>query len=417
MEYAVECPHCGAAAPLAWSDLHYLSSEEAADDDERAASARMACRSCGSLWGHERLPAACEAGRWQARGDGRWAGHWMDEGDARPILRDGNGVARPWPIAVAMSIWGGYSLSASWADMVEAHLRSRGDPAARKTFVNTWLGEAWSVEATEMDEATLAALRQPMPDGAPPWTQHVTAGVDVQAGTAGQSWLSVAVVGWGFKDSVAILDRKEFHGPIDTPQATAWLDLAEWLKSKPTYNRLPIRNVMVDVGYEPVVVHDAIAHLRRAAHGRVLAVRGASSVDAPIFKRGRGGGRHRKAGVIYAGAHKAKTFLMSRFSGWGVEGDWPKAAISDGVSDDALAELAAERLVTKKGKRIWQQTRPRNELLDCAVYALAGYRLSNPDMLPPDAWEVALAARDDGEAKEELSAAEIMRLRRARRIG
>ena len=106
--------------------MHYLSSEEAADDDERAASAHMACRSCGSLWGHERLPAACEAGRWQARGDGRWAGHWMDEGDARPILRDGNGVARPWPIAVAMSIWGGYSLSASWADMVEAHLRSRG---------------------------------------------------------------------------------------------------------------------------------------------------------------------------------------------------------------------------------------------------------------------------------------------------
>ena len=120
MEYAVECPHCGAAAPLAWSDLHSLSSEEAADDDERAASARMACRSCGSLWGHERLPAACEAGRWQARGDGRWAGHWMDEGGTRPILRDGNGVARPWPIAVAMSIWGGYSLSASWADMVEA---------------------------------------------------------------------------------------------------------------------------------------------------------------------------------------------------------------------------------------------------------------------------------------------------------
>jgi phage terminase large subunit GpA-like protein len=48
------------------------------------------------------------------------------------------------------------------------------------------------------------------------------------------------------------------------------------------------------------------------------------------------------------------------------------------------AQLTSERLVTKHHmgvpKMVWQLTRPRNEALDCAVYALAALRLVHPNL-------------------------------------
>jgi phage terminase large subunit GpA-like protein len=61
--------------------------------------------------------------------------------------------------------------------------------------------------------------------------------------------------------------------------------------------------------------------------------------------------------------------------------------------DEYFAQIGAERLVTKfRGSRPfqeWVQTRPRNEALDCLVYALAAMRLSNVDLAQVTARRVA----------------------------
>jgi phage terminase large subunit GpA-like protein len=52
-----------------------------------------------------------------------------------------------------------------------------------------------------------------------------------------------------------------------------------------------------------------------------------------------------------------------------------------GRSDEYFAQLTAEKLVTRyrKGykRKEWVQTRPRNEALDCRVYAIAALAILN----------------------------------------
>ena len=80
------------------------------------------------------------------------------------------------------------------------------------------------------------------------------------------------------------------------------------------------------------------------------------------------------------GVDQAKTLLYGRLQltqpGPGYI-HFPKEAAFD---DEYFAQLAAERLVTKvRGTRPfkeWVQLRPRNEALDCLVYALAAARLA-----------------------------------------
>ena len=56
----------------------------------------------------------------------------------------------------------------------------------------------------------------------------------------------------------------------------------------------------------------------------------------------------------------------------------------DGLNDEYFRQLTAEKIVTKftRGykKRVFQKIRPRNEALDCFVYAIAAYAILNVDV-------------------------------------
>ena len=56
----------------------------------------------------------------------------------------------------------------------------------------------------------------------------------------------------------------------------------------------------------------------------------------------------------------------------------------DDLHDEYFRQLTAEKIVTKfvRGykQRIFQKIRPRNEALDCFVYALAAYAILNIDV-------------------------------------
>lgn len=73
---------------------------------------------------------------------------------------------------------------------------------------------------------------------------------------------------------------------------------------------------------------------------------------------------------------------------------------SDGLEDEYFKQLTAEKVVTKyqKGfkRRIYEKIRPRNEALDCLVYAYAAYAIIGLNVN-------ALADRLDEEPSEKPS--------------
>ena len=56
----------------------------------------------------------------------------------------------------------------------------------------------------------------------------------------------------------------------------------------------------------------------------------------------------------------------------------------DDLNDEYFRQLTAEKIVTKftRGykKRVFQKIRPRNEALDCFVYAISAYAILNVDI-------------------------------------
>jgi phage terminase large subunit GpA-like protein len=130
----------------------------------------------------------------------------------------------------------------------------------------------------------------------------------------------------------------------------------------------------------------------KSAAGRV-AVKGITGMGRPLIedekkRRQRLRNRRKKAAHVEPlGVDQGKALLYARLK-LPVPGPaylhFPRDPAFD---DEYFAQLAAEKLVTKiKGTRPfqeWVQTRPRNEALDCLLYALAALRLSGKTPAAP----------------------------------
>ena len=392
LTFAIPCPKCGHRAAIQWEDVTYCSAETHPDIEDRADTAMMRCRACNDLWGHEELPDATREGRWQHNEGGKYQGAWVDENGRRPVLRTPDGYPLKWPQSVGFYIWSGYSHTTHWRLLVLTYLRSIADAELNKSFVNTWLGRAWTPDATGIEANDIKA--RAVAGEAPEWVQVAHCTVDVQAGEDGASFLSALVVGWGYHDSFAVLDRREFHGRIDVHEGSAWKDFAAWLKTRPKWRDIPITGVGIDTGYEPDLVYSAMRNIRNTVHHRILGVRGASDHKAALVRIGSRGGK-RRGNVYYIGVHKAKDWLVSRIAGKKQDGGpWPKVWFSSGLADEVFEELSAEKRVydARRQRHIWKAT-GRNEALDCLVYSFAIHRAIRPDILDPEAWEKELEAR------------------------
>lgn len=103
-------------------------------------------------------------------------------------------------------------------------------------------------------------------------------------------------------------------------------------------------------------------------------------VTAPSRKRtGRG---QRKVDLFSVGTDEAKLTVMRRLA---VTEPGPGYThIPADREAEWFHQITAEKLVTKyiKGvaKREWHQTRPRNEALDCRVYAYAALKIASPNI-------------------------------------
>jgi phage terminase large subunit GpA-like protein len=355
--YCVPCPSCGYVHPYRWKNVRWEN-----DDPE---TARLHCPECDYPIDDAQRVAILGLAEWRAENPGR----------------------REKEIA-SFHLWEAYSPLSSLSSIVSGFLAAReaqkaGDNSLMHTWQNTTLGEAIELDDGDgVESHALLTRREEYPKGvdAPAGVAMLTMGVDVQ-----DDRLEGLVVGWGPGEESWLVDRQTISG--DTSQPEPWKQLDELLNKEylhATHQRLSIQATCIDSGgHRTTLVYDYA--LKQSAR-RVYAIIGRDGqrpiVSSPSPKKW--GLNRRKVPLYTVGVDGAKALLVSRFRLTERGPGYFHVPLTDWADEEMAAQLTSERLVTKHHmgvpKMVWQLTRPRNEALDCAVYALAALRLVHPNL-------------------------------------
>ena len=368
--YHVPCPHCGTLQPLEFGgkDFKHGLKWRTELPDAETGEVSGPIRQVIDAW---YVCISCEAR--------------IDEGNKTEMLKEiGHGGQACW---IAQNprikkhrgyhinrLYAPIGLGMGWRDIAQDWLNAQGDSSELKAFVMTYLGQVWSEQGDSIEVVGLMArleeyAREQLP------IVLVSAGVDVQ-----KDRLEISIVGWAIGEEGWLLDHIIIPG--ETTRQEVWDDLAEVLTDA------GVHIACIDSGYNTSMVY-AFCEKRRWC----IPIKGVAGSGRPLIedekkRRQRLRTRRKKgAAVEPLGVDQGKALLYARLK-LGAPGKgyihFPRQACCD---DEYFAQLAAEKLVTKmRGTRPimeWVQTRPRNEALDCLLYALAACRLAGHNLDSP----------------------------------
>lgn len=339
-EYHVPCRHCGHEQVLKWASVQWT--------EDRPDTAVYVCEDCGAAWDDADRLRAIRRGVWRAQAEFK-------------------GVA-------GFRLSGLYSPWTPLADAVRDFLEARKQPATLRVWVNTYLGETWEDQGESVDEIGIMTRREDY-EGCPNGVVLITAGVDVQ-----DDRLEVEIVGWGRDEETWSLDYRTLHGDPSAPQIWADLDavLSETWRHPKGFD-LPVRASCIDSGGHHT---QAVYNFVRPREGRrIFAVKGVGGEGKPIVARPTKNNIGRIK-LFPVGVDTAKELVFSRLR---INEAGPGYCHFPLHYDaEYFRQLTAEQLVTRyhKGfqRREWRKVRPRNEALDCRVYAVAAYGLLNANI-------------------------------------
>jgi phage terminase large subunit GpA-like protein len=352
----VACPHCATRHVLKWANVKWTP-----NDPE---SAHLVCPECG-----------CEIDEVQRHA-------MLQDPEWRPTA-EFHGTA-------GFHIWECYSPWRRLADIVADFLEAKKAPDTLQVFVNTSLGETWEETAEQADTSALIARREPYPATVPAGACCLTSSVDVQ-----DDRLEALVVGWGPGEESWIIDTRAFPGDPQRPEP--WRDLDELLATTFQHESgafLEIKATCIDTaGHRTQFAYD---YVLKHQHQRVYGIIGRAGSDEPIVSapmQKHSGKDPRRIPMFKVGVDTCKALIYSRLkitaNGTGyIHLPLPHQTKAGehraGVDEEFIAQLTAEKLVTKHKNgipaRFWQQMRPRNEALDLMVYNIAALRLLRPDL-------------------------------------
>jgi phage terminase large subunit GpA-like protein len=302
----------------------------------------------------------------------------------------------------------------SWEEIARGWEGAQGNEASLKTLKNTVLGETWQERGEAPEWERLYERREDWKLGeAPEPVLILTAGADVQ-----RDRVEIDVWGWGRALESWLVDHVVLEG--DTARPEIWNDLSEFLGQTWPHAggaRMALARLAIDTGDGATT--DAIyAWARRSGHGQVIAVKGvggfdrSTPVDGPTFVDVTEAGRKIRRGVrlwkVAGAVFKSETYRFLRLAAptdeeLAADGAWPAGFvhIPKGTTAEWMKQLTAEQLMTirtRQGfqKLEWQQTRERNEALNCRVYARAAAWLMGIDRWDERRWEQLREQIDSG---------------------
>lgn len=338
-KFHVDCPHCEEEQVLKWSNVKW------SDNDPN--TAEYTCDECGSCWTDADRYRAIRYGRWKptASGDGKTAGFHL------------SALYSPW---IRLD------------EIVGEFIAAKRDPMRLRTWVNTTLGETWEDQGEMLDEHDLSNRSEFWGDELPEDVLLLTAGVDVQ-----DDRLEYEVVGWGKGEETWSIEYRAIYG--DPSTAELWMQLDEVLQQKfvhPLAGELMIRSTCIDSGGH--YTQQVYNYCKGRVGKRVFAIKGIGGEGKPITgkptKNNIG-----KINLFPVGVDTAKELIYARLK---------MTEVGEGYchfpadrNEEYFRMLTAEKKVVKyyKGRprREWIKIRPRNEALDCRVYATAAFSLLN----------------------------------------
>ncbi len=292
----------------------------------------------------------------------------------------------------------------SWERIARDWEAAQSSDEAKRAFRNTVLGETWAESGEAPDWQRLYDRREPWRLGTVPAGALVlTAGADVQ-----KDRLEVSVWAWARGFESWLVDHRVIeHGP-DEPQAWADLDsLLEATWPRPDGLRVGVARLAIDAGFESPAVY---AWARRQGSARAVAVKGVETFNSsmpvsarPTYVDATEGGRKIKRGAKLWTV--AVSTLKSEFYRWlrhdpptdedqeaGVAYPAGYVHLPRGIDAEWCKQLVGEQLMSVKNRRgfvrlEWQKMRPRNEALDCRVYARAALYIVGADKYGPRFWD------------------------------
>lgn len=338
--FFVPCPHCGERQVLKWAQVKW-------EKDNRK-NVWYECESCQKKIENRDKYRMIQSGKWRATAtshDGKTAGFHLNE------------LYSPWK---------------TWAEVVNDFFDAKKDPEMLKTWVNTSLGESWEEEGEVInerwEERTEEYSEVPEP------VIVLTAGVDVQ-----DNRIECEIVGWGVGEESWSIDYHVIHGSPEMQATWDSLDEVLFRDYSHPHGALHVKCACVDSGGHHT---DAVyRYVKKREIRRIYAIKGSSTPASPLVRKATKSNKMRVS-LFPVGTDTAKEVIFSRLK---IEDHGPGYChFPTRYDDEFFAQLTGEKVVTKyrhgRPYREWVKIRPRNEALDCRVYALAALKILNPQL-------------------------------------
>jgi len=368
-EFYVPCPACGHVQSMMGKFRTQVRwDSKLAGREQQSKSARYHCEQCDSSWDDAARWGAIDRGQWRANAPfSGVAGFWISE------------LYSPWK-----QLW----------EIVLDYLVKKDSQEDLITFVNTSLAENWTDPGEALEWERLLERREDYTPGVvPAGGLFLAAGVDVQREAGGR--IEVEIVAFGRNRESWSVDYRILQGNPAEPMV--WADLADVLNETfPTASgaRLPISRMFVDSG-DGTITNYVYGWVRTQDPARVTAIKGYEGGASPVgqpsqvdIKRGDGTKdafglkiktvkpSHFK-GELYAALKLRPPTEEEIVAGLGYPPGYCHFPKGKNYGDEHFKQLTAEQLTSRKNRKTgrivmeWQQIRPRNEALDCRVYARA----------------------------------------------
>lgn len=357
--YRVPCQKCGKMQRLVWAQMKW---QKGKPETARYVCNNTACKHKHDEW--EKI-AMLAQGKWKA---------------TKPF----NGIA-------GFHLSRLYSPFVPWVEMVEDWLKAQGNPKRMKVFINHQLAECWNTRDTiEHDHETLYnTRREHYPKNAdgfrliPQGALCLTAGVDVQ-----HDRFAIEILAHGVNEETWSYDYREI--PADTSLVKQFHEVLDpiWAQTYAHEAGIKFKIVAACVdSSDGARTTQVYKYAKKMLARHVYAIKGRGGKGIPVG----GAGTKQKIGdtdetvsLYIVGTDTAKHDLFAHLS---IAKHGPGYQHFPFHYDEHYFEmLTAERAVLKKerGRKVLKfeekPGHPRNEALDCRVYAMAAYEISGVDL-------------------------------------
>lgn len=350
----VPCPHCGHYQPFVWRDpksgLHRLQWEKDKDGKPKPATVRYICELCDRGIEERYKRRMLQQVRWEA---------------AHPERRSVigfhiNALYMPWRL--------------NWHELAQEWTDAQDNPEKLKAFVTLRLAETWDEQGQSVDAHTLAPRLEK-------YKAEVPNGIGVLVATADTQLnrIEAQIVGFGAGEESWLIAHEVFWGDpsVQTDPSTgvdvwAQLDsflLKEWRHESGVMMRPAM--ALIDSGNNADAIYDYVLP-RQFTTRLVFACKGVEYISKPgLAQEGTTKRQHVRLWVIATAVTKDRLYARLKIPvagpGYSHLPDW--------TTDEYLQQLTSEKKVamrdkrTRRTKRHWVQSYPRNEALDMTVYS------------------------------------------------